>query len=166
MKRYNINVYNGWPMLFDLSICFIYAAILPLYLLAFTPLIIIFIKNQRVYYLLWLICAIISAIIVAIVLLRLLANRFYYDEKNEEIILKLIHQEPKRIPIRDIALVSRKVNANKNKGPVTHYGKNAYQRKTYGVSDAEGRDYFYIKDDPILFDFFENLKINVIRKED
>ena len=52
MKRYNINVYNGWPMIFDLSICFIYAAILPLYLLAFTPLIIIFIKNQRVYYLL------------------------------------------------------------------------------------------------------------------
>ena len=67
MKRYNINVYNGWPIIFDLSICFIYAAILPLYLLAFTPLIIIFIKNQRVYYLLWLICAIISAIIVAIV---------------------------------------------------------------------------------------------------
>ena len=166
MKRYNINVYNGWPMIFDLSICFIYAAILPLYLLAFTPLIIIFIKNQRVYYLLWLICAIISAIIVAIVLLRLLANRFYYDEKNEEIILKLIHQEPKRIPIRDIALVSRKVNANKEKGPVTHYGKNgAYERKTYGVSDAEGRDYFYIKDDPILFQFFENLKINVKRKE-
>jgi len=167
MKRYNINVYNGWPMIFDLSICFIYAAILPLYLLAFTPLIIILIKNQRVSYLLWLICAIISAIIVAIVLLRLLANRFYYDEKNEEIILKLIHQQPKRIPIRDIAMVSRKVNANKNKGPVTHYGKNnASERKTYGVSDAEGRDYFYIKDDRVILELFEKLKIKVKYKEE
>ena len=167
MKRYNINVYNGWPMIFDLSICFIYAAILPLYLVALTPVILLFIENERTYYLLWLGCAIFSAIIVAIVLFRLFANRFYYDKKNEEIILKLIHQEPKRIPIRDISMISRKVNANKNKGPVTHYGKNdAYERKTYGVSDAEGRDYFYIKDDPILFQFFENLKINVKRKED
>ena len=65
--------------------------------------------------------------------------------KNEEIILKLIRQQLRLIPIRDIVMVSRKI---------------------FGVSDAEGRDYFYIKDDPILLEFFENLKINVKRKEE
>ena len=164
MKRYNINWYNGWKILIDL---------------VYSPVLIICVPFVWTIICVWwcmfsdnmaiptLGCAILAVAVIAITLYFGLANRFYYDEKNEEIILKLIHQEPKRIPIRDIALVSRKVNANKEKGPVTHYGKNdAYERKTYGVSDAEGRDYFYIKDDPILFDFFGNLKINVIHKED
>ena len=164
MKRYNINWYNGWKILIDLVYIPLLIICVPFVWTIICFWWLIFSDNMAIP---TLGCTILAVAVIVITLYFGLANRFYYDEKNEEIILKLIHQQPRRIPIRDIALVSRKVNANKKKGPVTHYGKNdAYERKTYGVSDAGGRDYFYIKDDPILFDFFENLKINVIRKED
>ena len=163
MKRYNINWYNGWKILIDLVYIPLLIICVPFVWTIICVWWLIFSDNMAIP---TLICAILAAAAIGIKLYFGLANRFYYDEKNEEIILKLIHQEPKRIPIRDIALVSRKVNTNRNKGPVTFHGRSdAYERKTYGVSDAEGRDYFYIKDDPILFDFFENLKINVKRTE-
>ena len=163
MKRYNINYYNGAKIMIDL----VFIPISIIYLPAVWAIIsLIWLKHSDSVAIPTLICAILAAAAIGITLYFGLANRFYYDENNQEIILKLIHQQPRRIPIRDIALVSRKINTNKDKGPVTHYGKNdAYEHKTYGVSDAEGRDYFYIKDDPILFEFFENLKINVKRKE-
>ena len=164
MKRYNINWHNGWKILIDLVYIPVLIICVPFVWTIICVWWLIFSDNMAIP---TLGCAILAVAVIAITLYFGLANHFYYDEKNEEIILKLIHQEPKRIPIRDIALVSRKVNANKEKGPVTHYGKNdAYERKTYGVSDAEGRDYFYIKDDPILFEFFDNLKINVKHKEE
>ena len=163
MKRYNINWYNGWKILIDL----VYIPVLIIYVpVVWVIISFIWLKFSNSLIIPTLICAILAAAAIGIKLYFGLANRFYYDEKNEEIILKLIHQQPRRIPIRDIALVSRKVNANKEKGPVTHYGKNAYERKTYGVSDAEGRDYFYIKDDRVILELFEKLKIKVKYKEE
>ena len=163
MKRYNINYYNGTKIMIDL----VFIPISIIYLPAVWAIIsLIWLKHSDSVAIPTLICAILAAVAIGIKLYFGLANRFYYDEKNEEIILKLIHQQPRRIPIRDIALVSRKVNANKEKGPVTHYGKNAYERKTYGVSDAEGRDYFYIKDDRVILELFEKLKIKVKYKEE
>ncbi|MBO5970577.1 MAG: hypothetical protein J6S14_19000 [Clostridia bacterium] len=164
MKRYNINWYNGWKILIDLVYIPLLIICVPFVWTIICVWWLIFSDNLAIP---TLACAILAVAVILITLYFGLANRFYYDENNQEIILKLIHQQPRRIPIRDIALVSRKINTNKDKGPVTHYGKNdAYEHKTYGVSDAEGRDYFYIKDDPILFEFFENLKINVKRKEE
>lgn len=164
MKRYNINWYNGWKILIDL----VYIPVLIIYVpVVWVIISFIWLKFSNSLTIPTLACAILAVAVIVTTLYFGLANRFYYDEKNEEIILKLIHQQPRRIPIRDIALVSRKVNANKKKGPVTHYGKNdAYERKTYGVSDAEGRDYFYIKDDRIILKLFEKLKIKIKYKED
>ena len=164
MKRYNINWYNGWKILIDLVYIPLLIICVPFVWTIICVWWLIFSDNMAIP---TLACAILAVAVIAITLYFGLANRFYYDEKNEEIILKLIHQEPKRIPIREIALVSRKVNTNRNKGPVTFHGRSdAYERKTYGVSDAEGRDHFYIKDDRVILELFEKLKIKVKYKEE
>ena len=163
MKRYNINYYNGAKIMIDL----VFIPISIIYLPAVWVIIsLIWLKHSDSVAIPTLICAVLAAAGLGITLYFGLANHFYYDEKNEEIILKLIHQEPKRIPIRDIALVSRKVNTNRNKGPVTFHGRSdAYERKTYGVSDAEGRDFFYIKEDRVILELFESLGVKIIYKE-
>lgn len=163
MKRYNINYYNGKKIMIDL----VFIPISIIYLPAVWAIIsLIWLNHSDSVAIPTLICAILAAAAIGIKLYFGLANRFYYDEKNEEIILKLTHQEPKRIPIRDIALVSRKVNTNRNKGPVTFHGRSdAYERKTYGVSDAEGRDFFYIKEDRVILELFESLGVKIIYKE-
>lgn len=164
MKRYNINFYNGWPFLFDLVVIPAVLVCCAMFWLLVSFFWLIFADNI-------IIPTIAFAILAVLMIVKFtrhgFVNRFYYDEKNEEIILKLIHQKPRRIPIRDIALVSPKINENYDKGPVSHFGKNnASEQKIFGVSDADGRDFFYIKEDPILFELFEKLKINIKRKED
>ena len=163
MKRYNINYYNGAKIMIDL----VFIPISIIYLPAVWVIIsLIWLKHSDSVAIPTLICAILAAAGIGIKLYFDLANHCYYDEKNEEIILKLIHQEPKHIPIRDIALVSRKVNTNRNKGPVTFHGRSdAYERKTYGVSDAEGRDFFYIKEDRVILELFESLGVKIIYKK-
>jgi hypothetical protein len=131
MKRYNINWYNGWKIMIDLVYIPLLIICVPFVWTIICVWWLIFSDNMAIP---TLGCTILAVAVIAITLYFGLANRFYYDEKNEEIILKLIHQQPRRIPIRNIALVSRKVNANKNKGPVTHYGKNDAQYKADGHS--------------------------------
>ena len=163
MKRYNINWHNGWRFFLEvLGVVTLNA--LCIFLTVFT---------------------LITFWIAGIVMLILwaggifyqrkrfisgLINCFYFDDKNNEIILKLIGRKKVRIPIAYIGKISPKINEDPRKGAVTTISEGSktgeVKQKTFAVQDIEGNDLFYRCKDPMILELFESLGIKIIYNDD
>ncbi len=162
MKRYNINWYNGWRFLWEAlgvaainALC-IYFTVLLLATFWIAGIVMLILWAGSIFY-------------QRNRLISGLINCFYFDEKNSEIILKLIGREKVRIPISSIGKISPKINENPKKGAITTLSEGSrsgeVKQKIFAVQDTESNDLFYIRKDPIILDLFENLGVKVIYKE-
>lgn len=159
MKRYNINWYNGWRFFLEvLGVVIIYALCICFTVLFLTTF--------------WIVGIVLLILLACSIfyqrnrLISGLINCFYFDEKNNEIILKLIGREKVRITISSIGKISPKINENPQKGAVTTISEGSrsgeVKQKTFAVQDTEGNDLFYIRKDPIILGLFENLGVKII----
>ncbi len=163
MKRYNVNWYNGWRFLWEALV----VATLFALCIYFTVLILI------TFWIAGIVMLILLAGSFFYQLNRLISgliNCFYFDEKNNEIILKLIGRKKVRIPISSIGRIYPKVNENPKKGAVTTVSENSngaeMTQKVFAVQDTEGNDLFYIRKDPKILGLFESLGIEIIYKKE
>ncbi len=86
-------------------------------------------------------------------------SKFYYDEKNEKIILKIFRTKERTFQLSSIEVIYPKRNADSYMGAVNRSG--AWQYTVFAVQSKDEYILFYfVKDKPIL-DFFREHGIKV-----
>ncbi len=163
MKRYNINWHNGWRFFWEvLGVVTIYTV-----WIFFT---VIFLATFRIVGIGFLIFLAFIIFYQRKRFISGLINCFYFDDKNNQIILKLIGRKKVRIPIAYIEKISPKINENPRKGAVTTISEGSntgeVKQKTFAVRDIEGNDLFYICKDPMIFELFESLGVTIIYNDE
>ncbi len=144
MKKYYINMRNGWRVFLDIG----------LYVFFIVMIIAICVWSYRLTKVLAILEILFFVPIgmgIILMLIGMLYNCVYYDEKTDELILRRLRSKDRRIALSDIEKIVPKRNDDIALGSYS----NKYN-STYAVKSREGYDYFFISDCPILMQFFKD----------
>ena len=153
MKKYYINMRNGWRMFLDIG----QHALLAVMIIA------ICVSLWRLMQILGIVATVIYGLIGICLLPRvvgMLYNCVYYDEKTDELILHRLRSKDQRIAMSNIDKIVPKDN--------TDFTLGAYSNKynlTFAVKSREGYDYFFISNCPVLIRFFNDHGVPTVERD-
>jgi len=154
MKKYYINMRNGWRMFLDIGqhVCFI-VMIIAICVWSY--------KLTKVLAIFEILFFVPIGIIIVRILVGMIYNCIYYDEKTDELILHRLRSKDRRIAFSDIEKIVPKRNDDITLGSY----KNKYN-STYAVKSRDGYDYFFISDCPVLMQFFKEHGIPTVERDE
>ena len=154
MKKYYINMRNGWRMFLDIGqqVLFI-VMIITICVWSY--------KLTKVLAIFEILFFVPIGIIIVRILVGMIYNCIYYDEKTDELILHRLRSKDRRIALSDIEKIVPKRNDDITLGSY----KDKYN-STYAVKSRDGYDYFFISDCPVLMQFFKEHGISKLNYDD
>ena len=153
MRKYYINMRNGWRMILDIG----------QYVLLAVVMIALCVSSWRLMRILGIVATVIYGLIGICLLPRVVGmfyNCIYYDEKTDELVLHRLRSKDQRIAMSNIDKIVPKDN--------TDLALGAYSNKynlTFAVKSREGYDYFFISNCPVLIRFFNDRGVPTVERD-
>lgn len=144
MKKYYINMRNGWRMFLDIGQQV-------LFMVMIIAICVWSYKLTKVLAIFEILFFVPIGMRIVRILIGMIYNCIYYDEKTDELILHRLRSKDRRIAMSNVDKIVPKDNTDITLG--------AYSIKynlTFAVKSRDGYDYFFISDCPVLMQFFKD----------